>query len=219
MKSRKGFSIPSVIYIDDDLIVVDKAAGEVVHPAPGNETGALCDRIAKRYPEIAAVGSRERPGVVHRLDKDTSGVVVFARTQRAYRALRKMFESHRGITKTYLAVCHGIPRNCKGTIDDPIESRPAVSHYRVLGSRHGVSLIEFNIETGRMHQIRLHAKSLGCPILGDPLHGSRERDSHLRIKPRRMLLHGVRLAFLHPFTGRPVEFTSPPPLDLVHAVD
>ena len=210
---------PEILFLDGDLIVIDKAAGEVVHPAPGYESGTISDRLKARFPEIAAVGSKERPGVVHRLDKDTSGVMVFARTQRAYLALRKLFESHRGIEKTYLAVCHGSPRTKCGTVEEPIEGRPAVSHYRVLGSRRGVSLIEFNIETGRMHQVRLHAKALGCPILGDPLHGSRERDSHLRVRPARTLLHAVRLAFVHPFTRRPLEFIAPPPPDLVHAVD
>ena len=207
------------LFVDEDLIVLAKEPGEVVHPSPGYESGTLCDRMKERYPEIAAVGSKERPGVVHRLDKDTSGVIVFARTQRAYVALRKMFEAHCGIEKTYLAVCHGSPRQKCGTIEDPIDSRPALSHYRVLACRRGVSLIEFNIETGRKHQVRIHAKALGCPILGDSLHGSRERDSHLRFRPKRTLLHAVRLAFLHPFTQRYLEFVSPPPYDLVHAVD
>ena len=208
-----------IVYEDQDLIAIDKAAGEVVHPAPGYETETLSDRLKVQFPEIAAVGSKERPGVVHRLDKDTSGVMVFARTQRAYLALRKLFESHRGIEKTYLAVCHDSPRQKCGTIEEPIKGHSAISHYRVLGVRRGVSLIEFNIETGRMHQVRLHAKALGCPILGDPLYGSRERDSHLRVRPARTLLHAVRLAFVHPFTGGPLEFLAPPPGDIVHAVD
>ena len=210
---------PEILFADDDLIVIDKAAGEVVHPAPGYETGTLSDQLKVRFPEIATVGSKERPGVVHRLDKDTSGVMVFARTQRAYLALRKLFESHCGLEKTYLAVCHGSPRRKSGTVEEPIDGRAAVSHYRVLAVRHGVSLIEFNIETGRMHQVRLHSKALGCPILGDPLHGSRERDFRLRVRPARTLLHSVRLAFVHPFTRRPLEFVAPPPADLVHAVD
>ena len=209
----------AILYEDSDLIVVDKSAGEVVHPAPGYEHGTISDRLKTRYPEIAAVGSRERPGVVHRLDKDTSGVIVFARTQRAYVALRKMFESHQGIEKNYLAVCHGAPRPREGIVDTPIDGRHARSHYRTLGSRRGISLVEFTIETGRMHQVRLHAKALGCPLLGDPLHGSREKDAHLKRRPTRTLLHAARLAFAHPFTGRPMEFVSPPPADLVHAVD
>ena len=210
---------PVVVFEDDNLIVVDKAPGEVVHPAPGHETDTLSDRLKARYPEIAAVGSKERPGVVHRLDRDTSGIIVFARTERAYLALRRMFESHKEIKKMYLAVCHGIPHPASGTVDEPIGGHRAVSHYRVLGSRHGVALVEFTIETGRMHQVRLHAKALGCPLVGDPLYGSRERDARLRRRPTRTLLHAVRLAFEHPFTHRFVEFVSPPPADLVHAVD
>ena len=209
----------TLLHQDSDLIVVEKAAGEVVHPAPGYESGTLSDRLTARFPEIASVGSRERPGVVHRLDKDTSGVMVFARTQRAYLALRKLFEAHEGIEKTYLAVCHGAPRRKTGTVEEPIEGHPARSHYRVLGSRSGVSMIEFTIETGRTHQVRRHAKALGCPLLGDPLYGSRERDVHLHIRPRRTLLHAVRLAFVHPFTGKPLEFISLPPPDIVHAVE
>ena len=208
-----------IIYEDPDLIVVDKTAGMVVHRAPGYESGTLCDRLKARYPEIASVGSAERPGVVHRLDKDTSGVIVFARTQRAYLALRRMFESHSDIEKTYLAVCHGTPNPTEGTIAEPIDGRRALSHYRTLGARHGVSLIEFTIETGRMHQVRLHAKALGCPLLGDPHHGSREKDLRLRRRPARTLLHAVRIAFPHPNTGEQMEFVAPPPPDIVHAVD
>ena len=191
----------------------------VVHPAPGYETGTLCDRLKVCYPEIAAVGSKERPGVVHRLDKETSGVIVFARNQRAYLALRRMFESHRDIEKTYLAVCHGSPHPKEGSIAEPIDGRSALSHYRTLGARRGVSLIEFMIETGRMHQVRLHAKALGCPLLGDPLHGSREKDLHLRRRPARTLLHAVRISFPHPGTGEQMEFVAEPPPDIVHAVD
>ena len=145
--------------------------------------------------------------------------MVFARTQRAYLTLRKQFESHRQVEKTYLAVCHGAPKAKRGTVNEPIEGRSALSHYQVLGSRQGVSLIEFNIETGRMHQVRLHAAALGCPLLGDPIHGSREKDAHLRVRPRRTLLHAVSLAFVHPATGRRVEFISPPPADIVFAID
>ena len=208
-----------IIYEDRDIIVVDKTAGMVVHQAPGYESGTLCDLLKVRYPEISAVGSRERPGVVHRLDKDTSGVIVFARNQCAYLALRRMFESHRDIEKTYLAVCHGSPKPREGTIADPIDGRSALSHYRTLGARCGVSLIEFTIETGRMHQVRIHAKALGCPLLGDPLHGSREKDLRLRHRPARTLLHAVRIAFPHPSTGEQMEFVAPPPPDIVHAVD
>jgi len=209
-----------LIHEDPDIIVVEKAAGEVVHPAPGYETGTMCDMLKARYPEIASVGSTERPGVVHRLDRETSGVMVFARTQRAYLALRKQFESHEGVEKKYLAVCHGAPKRATGTLDGPVgrERLRAVTHWNVLGRKGGVSLIDFTIETGRTHQIRIHAAELGCPVVGDREHGSREKDAHLRVRPRRTLLHAVRLAFAHPVTGERVEFFAEPPSDVVHAV-
>lgn len=210
----------NVLFEDADLVVVEKAAGEVVHPAPGYETGTLSDLLKAKYPEMAAVGSKERPGVVHRLDRDTSGVMVFARTQRAYLGLRKCFEAHERIEKTYLAVCHGAPRQRSGTLDGPVgrEHLRAVTHWTLLQKKAGVSLVEFVIETGRMHQIRIHAAELGCPIVGDSLYGSRERDAHLRRRPTRTLLHAVRLAFPHPVTGRRMEFISAPPSDIIYAV-
>lgn len=209
-----------ILFEDKDILVVEKSAGEVVHPAPGYETGTMSDLLKVRYPEIANVGSKERPGVVHRLDKDTSGVMVFARNQSAYLKLRKLFESHEGVEKTYLAVCHGSPKGRSGTLDSLIgrDHLRAVSHWELLQKKGGVSLIEFNIETGRMHQVRIHAAELGCPIVGDTTYGSREKDAHLRRRPTRTLLHAVRLAFKHPATGKFVEFLSEPPADIVYAV-
>lgn len=209
-----------ILFEDRDILVVEKSAGEVVHPAPGYETGTMSDLLKVRYPEIANVGSKERPGVVHRLDKDTSGVMVFARNQSAYLKLRKLFESHVGIEKTYLAVCHGSPKGRSGTLDSLIgrDHLRAVSHWELLQKKGGVSLIEFNIETGRMHQVRIHAAELGCPIVGDTTYGSREKDAHLRRRPTRTLLHAVRLAFKHPSSGEFVEFLSEPPADIVYAV-
>ena len=208
-----------ILYEDDAIVVVDKPAGRIVHPAPGHMTDALTQELVKRHPEMASVGSAERPGVVHRLDVETSGVIVFARTQAAYLALRRQFESHRDVRKTYLAVCHwkrGVaPR---GTIDTPIQRQPAISHYEVLGRQGALALVRFDIETGRTHQIRIHAaKTLGCPIVGDPLYGDRPRDRALRHRPSRTLLHAVELSFLHPKTRRRVTFSAPPPPDLVFA--
>jgi len=210
----------NIIFEDKDIIVVEKAAGEVVHPAPGYESGTMSDLLKARYPEIAKVGSTERPGVVHRLDKDTSGVMVFARNQSAYLKLRKMFESHEGIEKTYIAVCHGSPKGRSGTLDSQIgrDHLRAISHWKLLQKKGGVSLIQFDIETGRMHQVRIHAAELGCPIVGDSMYGSREKDSHLRRRPTRTLLHAVRLAFKHPTTGKFLEFLAEPPADIVYAV-
>ena len=219
----------NVLYEDADIVVVDKPAGQIVHPAPGHETGSLTDELVKRCPAMANVGSAERPGVVHRLDRETSGVMVFAKTQSAYLDLRRQFESHKTIEKKYLAVLHGAPagekRNpfrfrTKGTVDSPVgrEHLRAVSHWEVLAKRGPVSLVAFKIETGRMHQIRLHAVALGCPVVGDKLYGNVEKDRHLRVRPKRHLLHAVELSFLHPRTHVRVTFAAPPPPDLVYAV-
>lgn len=219
----------NVLYEDADIVVVDKPAGQIVHPAPGHETGSLTDELVKRCPAMANVGSAERPGVVHRLDQETSGVMVFAKTQSAYLDLRRQFESHKTVEKKYLAVLHGAPagekRNpfrfrTKGTVDSPVgrEHLRAVSHWEVLAKRGPVSLVAFKIETGRMHQIRLHAVALGCPVVGDKLYGNVEKDRHLRVRPKRHLLHAVELSFLHPRTHVRVTFAAPPPPDLVYAV-
>ena len=208
-----------IIYEDEAIAVVDKPSGVIVHPAPGHETGALTDALVRRFPGMARVGSAERPGVVHRLDIETSGVMVFAKTQGAYLDLRRQFESHRTVGKTYLAVVHGSPRQKSGTIDEPVgrERQSAVTHWETLGRHDGISLVEFKIDTGRMHQIRIHAASLGCPIVGDRLYGSAEKDRRMRRRPSRLLLHAVELSFLHPVTHRRVTFAAPPPDDIVYA--
>jgi len=219
-----------VIYEDDALIVVDKPAGQIVHPAPGHESGALTDELVASRPSMRGVGSSSRPGVVHRLDIDTSGVVVFAKTQAAYLSLRRQFESHRDIRKTYLAVCHGSPSPAKGELRTRIDRHCrvvpaegsigdlAVTRYETLGRRGGLSLVRFDIETGRMHQIRVHARALGAPIAGDSLYGDAEADRHMRRRPARTLLHAAELSFLHPSTGRRVTFSAPPPADIVYAL-
>jgi len=209
----------NVLFEDDSILVVDKPAGLLVHPAPGHEgEPTLTDFFVRHCPGSAKVGSETRPGVVHRLDQDTSGVMVFAKTQEAYLDLRRQFEAHRDIRKTYLAVCHGAPKPGKGTVTTPIDGRPAVSHYETLGRQGPLSIVRFDIETGRTHQIRLHAaKELGCPLAGDRLYGSRDRDRRLRRPPTRTLLHAVELSFLHPKTKKRVTFAAPPPDDLVYA--
>lgn len=208
-----------VIYEDADIVVVDKLAGMIVHDAPGHEGHSLAGELVRRFPSMANVGSAERPGVVHRLDIETSGVMVFAKTRQAYLALRRQFESHRDVRKTYFAVLHGTPKPKTGTIDTPIgrDRLSAVTHWNVLARHNGISLVEFKIETGRMHQIRIHAAQLGCPVAGDRTYGSAERDRHMRRRPARLLLHAAELSFLHPATGERVTFSSPPPPDIVYA--
>jgi len=222
-----------VIYEDEAVVVVDKPAGVYVHPSPGHETGTLVEALLSRYPEMAKVGGRGREGVVHRLDAGTSGVMIFARTQPAYRKLRADFESHARIEKTYLAVLHGAPKAKTGRLETTIGRKPwdakrmaanvpdgvrAVTNWTVLAKKGGLSLVEFVIETGRMHQIRVHAAHLGCPLVGDDLYGDPARDARLRVCPRRPLLHAVTLAFDHPVTGRRMEFSAEPPSDLVHVI-
>ena len=218
-----------VLYDDDDIVVVDKPAGRPVHPSPGHEAGALTTELVRRFPAMRGGGSAERPGVVHRLDIETSGVMVFAKTQRAYLALRRAFESHRDMEKTYLAVLHGAPSKPRGTLRTLIGKRsgkmrmkvvepggdglPAVTHWEVLGKHNGLALVEFRIETGRTHQIRVHAAHLGHPVVGDRLYGEANRPA----RAARMLLHAVELAFVHPVTGKPMRFAAEPPADLVYA--
>ena len=222
-----------VILEDPDFVVVDKPAGMPVHPAPGHHGPTLSEELVRAYPEMAGVGSRERPGVVHRLDIGTSGAIVFARTQRAYLALRAAFESHTGVAKTYLAVLHGAPSPRAGTIETLIGRRSdgrrmrvvepggdglrAVTRWEVLRCKGGLALVEFSIETGRTHQIRVHAAHLGHPIAGDTLYGDAGKDRRMASPPRRLLLHAVRLEFRHPVTGDIVEAVAEPPADIVYA--
>ena len=210
----------TVLFEDADIIVIDKPAGRIVHPAPGHEDGSITEELVRRCPSMAGVGSAERPGVVHRLDQDTSGVMVFAKTQAAYLDLRRQFESHETVEKKYLAILHGAPKERKGTLDGPVgrEHLRAITHWEVLAKRGPVALVEFTIETGRMHQIRIHAAELGCPVVGDRLYGDASKDRRLRVRPRRLLLHAVELSFLHPSTGRRVTFAVPPPDDIVYSV-
>ena len=218
----------NVLFEDADIIVIDKPAGRIVHPAPGHEDGSLTEELVKRCPEMAGVGSVERPGVVHRLDQETSGVMVFAKNRAAYLDLRRQFESHETVVKKYLAILHcastGEKRNpfrfgMKGTIDTPIgrERLRAITHWEVLAKHGPIALVAFTIETGRMHQIRIHAAQLGCPVVGDRTYGDAAADRRLRVKPKRHLLHAVELSFLHPRTHRRVTFAAPPPPDIVYA--
>ena len=209
----------NVLFEDADIIVIDKPAGRIVHPAPGHEDDSITEELVRRCPSMAGVGSVERPGVVHRLDRETSGVMVFAKTRAAYLDLRRQFESHEMIEKTYLAVLHGTPKERKGTLDGPVGRKHlrAITHWNVLAKHGPVSLVEFRIETGRMHQIRIHAAELGCPVVGDRTYGDAVKDRRLRTRPSRHLLHAVELSFLHPRTHKRMTFSAPPPADLVYA--
>lgn len=221
-----------VLFEDRDIIAVDKPAGMAVHPSPGYESGTVVNALLAACPSIRGVGSEERPGIVHRLDVGTSGVLLAAKTARAYHALREMFSDKRGVVKKYLAVIHGAPHAKTGTLEtligrkpwdprrmavDVPDGKPAITHWRVLARHGGISLAEFTIETGRTHQIRVHAAHLGCPVAGDPLYGAKEKDARMRPRPERPLLHAAVLGFRHPFTGGRIEISAPPPPDIVYA--
>lgn len=222
-----------VIHEDDDFVIVDKPAGQFVHASPGHEYGTLAQALAGMYPEMARIGSAERPGVVHRLDAQTSGVMVFARTRRGYAALRRAFESHEKVRKTYLAILHGTLREREGTLVADSGRKPwdpkrmavgveggkrSVTHWTTLARKNGLSLVEFAIETGRTHQIRVVAAHLGAPVAGDELYGDGKADRRMRKPPGRHLLHAVTLEFPHPATGRMVAFSAPPPPDFTYAM-
>ena len=219
----------SVVFEDDDIVVVDKPAGMVVHPAPGHFSGTLVNALLHHCPGLAGIGGVARPGIVHRLDQDTSGLIVVAKTEAAMSALARAFASHVAVEKTYLAVCHGAPRLDSGRVENLIGRHPvdrkrmavvdrngkrAVTNWRVLRRMGPLSLVECRIETGRTHQIRVHMASLGCPIVGDAVYGKPALDRKLTPAPARQMLHAWRLALRHPTTGEPLRFESPVPSDL-----
>lgn len=217
-----------VVYEDDDMLVIDKAPGMVVHPAPGHFSGTLVNALLYHCPDLSGIGGVARPGIVHRLDQDTSGLIAVAKSQKAMDGLVKAFASHTSIEKTYLAVCHGRPRLDSGRIENLIGRHPvdrkrmaivekngkrAVTNYRVVASGE-TSVIECGIETGRTHQIRVHMAFLGCPIAGDKVYGKSALDKKLDPVPTRQLLHAWKLKLYHPVTSRIMEFTAPVPQDI-----
>lgn len=220
-----------VVFEDDDLIVVNKPAGLVVHPAPGHATGTLVNALLHHCPNLSGIGGVVRPGIVHRLDQDTSGLLAVAKSQPAMVGLARAFASHRQVEKTYLAVCHGRPRLDAGRIENLIGRHPvdrkrmaiverngkvAITNWRVLkgGGLAPVSLVECRIETGRTHQIRVHMASLGCPVAGDRVYGKSALDRRLDPVPMRQMLHAWRLALWHPVRNVPMAFEAPFPPDM-----
>jgi 23S rRNA pseudouridine1911/1915/1917 synthase len=216
----------SVPYEDEDLLVVDKPAGLVVHPAPGHARGTLVHGLLGY--DVEGGEEPERPGIVHRLDRDTSGLMVVARSAEAHRRLEQLVRT-REVTREYLALVVGRPRSRRGTIDAPIgrdrndaqrrsldtdTPREAVTHFEVeeLLPRH--ALLRVRLETGRTHQIRVHLAAVELPIAGDPLYG---RPGELGLA--RQFLHATRLSFRHPFTGAELEVSSPLPPDLETALE
>jgi len=213
-----------VVFEDEDLLVVDKPAGVVVHPARGHWAGTLAQALEGR-----AAGGEEswRAGIVHRLDRDTSGLLVVAKSDAVHRALKSLL-SHRRLHREYLALVEGHPSARTGTIDAPIgrhrrdrklmsidtdEPREARTHFEIERLLPATALLRVKLETGRTHQIRVHLAAIGHPVAGDPQYGTRGE-----LGLERQFLHAARLAFEHPVTGEPVDVTSPLPDDLVTAL-
>jgi 23S rRNA pseudouridine1911/1915/1917 synthase len=215
----------SVVHEDEHVLVLDKPAGLVVHPGAGHARGTLAAAVLAHAPGTAGVGGPRRPGVVHRLDKDTSGLLVVAKTPLAYESLTAQLAA-RTVGRVYLAVVHGRLAPAEGVIDKPIgrdprdrtrmairplgQGRRAVTHYRVLERLAEFTVLEARLQTGRTHQIRVHLADLGHPIAGDASYGSRRR-RELPVAVEGLALHATRLAFVHPATQRRMEFGSPLP--------
>ncbi|HKJ89344.1 MAG TPA: RluA family pseudouridine synthase, partial [Gammaproteobacteria bacterium] len=220
-----------IVYADDDLVVLAKEPGRVVHPAAGHSADTLANGLLHRFPELAGV---ERAGIVHRLDRDTSGLLVVARTPRAREGLVAQFKDHT-VDRRYLAVVQG-DLTSGGRVEAPIgrhprhrtkfavveDGRRAVTHYRVEGRYRGATRIEARLETGRTHQVRVHMAHIGHPVLGDPLYGGKPRmpaglDEAGRAVVsafRRQALHAGRLTLTHPVTEQSMTWEQPPPEDL-----
>jgi 23S rRNA pseudouridine1911/1915/1917 synthase len=218
------FGIP---YEDDDLLVIDKPAGVVVHPSRGHYQGTLAQMLAGR---VAGGGDANRAGIVHRLDKDTSGLLVVAKTEPAHRDLKALLQS-RELRREYLALVQGLPSARTGTIDAPIgrdrrdrlivsldtdTPREARTHFEIEQALPGVTLLRVVLETGRTHQIRVHMQAIGHPVAGDAAYGGAASGAPLGLT--RQFLHAARLAFPHPVTGVQVDITSPLPDELTEAL-
>ncbi len=231
-----------VLYEDSHLIVLNKPAGMLVHPANGVNLGTLVNALLAHCPDLSGIGGLERPGIVHRLDKDTSGTLVVAKTDSVHRGLSVQFERH-SITRQYVAVVCGTPARSVGTIAARIarsrrdrrrmttveaRGRHAVTHYEVLETYSKFALVQLTLETGRSHQIRVHLQHIGHPVAGDAIYGGEQRalnDAHtveLRqafVSLNRQALHARLLGFVHPVTGKNLTFSAPMPKDMQRVVD
>lgn len=230
-----------ILHEDTHLIVLNKPAGLTVHPAPGNRHGTLVNALLFHCPHLMGIGGVERPGIVHRLDKDTSGIMVVAKDDLTHRHLAAQFKEH-SIQRQYLALCYGVFRPQQGTIVGNIGRSPsnrkkmavvkhggktATTHYETQDIyANSISLVRFQLETGRTHQIRVHSSHVGCPVVGDPAYSrtkkfavlSDEINAQLKSLTRQML-HAEELGFVHPHTEETLHFTTPPPADMQNLID
>jgi 23S rRNA pseudouridine1911/1915/1917 synthase len=240
--SLKPESLPlTILYEDPSIIVIDKPSGMVVHPAYGNPSGTLVNALLYHCQDLTGINGVLRPGIVHRLDKDTSGVIVVAKEDEAYHHLAKQFKN-RTVGKVYLALVYGKPGQDEGLIDSAIGRHPserqrmstrtkrgrsAITRWKVIERFVGFTFLEAFPQTGRTHQIRVHLSSIGHPLLGDPLYGRKGRpgtihDPLLREclrKMNRQALHAYQLEFNHPRTGERVRFVSPIPQDMKEVLE
>lgn len=231
-----------ILYEDQDLIVIDKPAGMVVHPAAGHSHGTLVNALLYHCHDLAGIGGELRPGIVHRIDKDTSGTIVVTKNDQSHQHLAAQFKAH-SINRRYLALVHGHPNKSSGSIDQPIGRHPtqrkkmsskarngkrAVTRWKTLKqySINRLSLIELQLETGRTHQIRVHFAEMNCPLVGDPLYGNRSRVTAIKdLELRKLIdqlpgqaLHAQKLGFIHPSSGKYLEFSSEIPETLLNII-
>ena len=221
----KGEEIPlEIVYEDDDLMVINKPRGMVVHPAPGHTSGTLVNAVLSHAGEsLSSINGVLRPGIVHRIDKDTSGLILVCKNDFSHMALAKQLEEH-SITRRYHAICSGRLKEEQGTVSAPIgrdeknrkqqainykHGKEAITHYRLLENLQNASLLECRLETGRTHQIRVHMKSIGHPLLGDPLYGPKKNLYAIKGQA----LHAMVLGFVHPRSGEYMEFSADYPED------
>lgn len=209
-----------ILYEDVDIIVVNKPQGMVVHPATGNYSGTLVNALLKHCDNLSGINGVMRPGIVHRIDKDTSGVLLVAKNDFSHKNLAEQIKEHT-VNRKYLALVEGEIKTDSGTIDGPIgrhhtdrkkmdvvqNGKPAVTHFKVIERFRNFTTIEAKLETGRTHQIRVHMSHIGHPVVGDPVYGKKVQEFHLKGQA----LHAFILGFLHPRTGQYMEFSAPLP--------
>lgn len=227
-----------IAYEDEHLIVVDKPAGMVVHPAAGNLDGTLVNALLHHCAgQLSGIGGVARPGIVHRIDKDTSGLIVVAKHDKAHEGLAKQFAAH-SIDRRYLALATGRPMPANGTIKAALgrsstnrkkmavvaegRGRHAITHYRTIEPLKGATLVECRLETGRTHQVRVHMAHIGHPLVGDPVYGRAKKPLSDTLKARnfaRQALHAAHLGFIHPVTGNRIALDSDIPADMRELID